>query len=194
LGAATGTRCVLTVVALLIVPQTLAAQKDSGNTNGLTGTVQAGPSLFFDTLDETEPGFNVDIYPGYEVTNGLSVELNLGFRTLDFVTGIDAKNGFSYIPVFVPGVRYHVDSGVAVEPYLHGHLGLGLIRSSIGVLGTNRNEVTDREAKFTFKYGAGIDVWVTDGFALGAGVTMRHYLDDSMINILDFNVGGSVKF
>jgi opacity protein-like surface antigen len=184
------TRCILAVVVLLIIPQTLAAQQDSGNKIGLTGTVQAGPSLFFDTPDATELGFNVDIYPGYEVTDGFSVELNLGFRSMDFITGFDTTNRFSYIPVFVPGVRYHVDTGIAVEPYLHGHLGLGLIRIARGF----SPEVTDRQAKFTFNYGAGIDVWVTDGFALGGGVTMRHYVDDSMINILDFNLGGSVKF
>jgi opacity protein-like surface antigen len=90
----------------------------------------------------------------------------------------------------VPGVRYHVDTGVAVEPYLHGHLGLGLIRIARGF----SPEVTDRQAKFTCNYGAGIDVWVTDGFALGGGVTMRHYVDDSITNIPDFNLGGSVKF
>jgi|GEM_PF-5804384 hypothetical protein len=187
----------LIALSLCALPATGFAQDDGGGGSsdqiGITGTVNIGPSLFFgqarsSALASVQAGFHVDLYPGYEIAEGLSAELNLGFRNNPQAIG----GRISLIPVLVPGVRYHFDLGSQVKPYVHGHLGLGFRRfTSPSVFGSRSRA----NASFTFNYGGGVNYWINEYVGVGGGLTMRHHTSQNgFASSFDINLGTSFKF
>jgi hypothetical protein len=193
----------LIALSLLALPATGFAQgsfdgeqdetEESSEQIGITGTVHIGPSLFFGRATgfgaNAQAGFHLDIYPGYEISENLSVEMNLGFRNNPQLPG----GRISLIPVLVPGARYHFDLGSEVKPYVHGHLGLGFRRStSVGFFGASASQA---RASFTLNYGGGVNYWINEYVGVGGGLTMRHHTSQNgLASSFDVNLGTSFKF
>jgi hypothetical protein len=167
--------------------------QESSDKIGITGTVHAGPSLFFGGGGPVQGGFHLDLYPGYEVVDDLSVELNLGFRL-----NVGGAANSALIPVLVPGVRYQFDVGDSLKPYVHGHLGLAINSFSgattnipgFGSFSTGGGST----AVFTFNYGGGLNYWFNDTVAFSGGLTVRHYAGSGFLTSLGVNLGTALKF
>ena len=187
---------VLFAFLLLSIPATGFAQDDGGGSSsdqiGITGTAHAGPSLFLGGGGPVQGGFHLDLYPGYEVVDNLSVELNLGFRL-----NLGGAANSALIPVLVPGVRYQFDLGDSLKPYVHGHLGLAINSFSGTTVQTPFGSISSgggSTAIFTFNYGGGLNYWFNDTVAFSGGLTVRHYAGSGFLTSLGVNLGTAVKF
>jgi hypothetical protein len=167
--------------------------QESSEKIGFTGTAHVGPSLFFGGGGPVQGGFHLDLYPGYEVVDNLSVELNLGFRLNPGSGGRSAL-----IPLLTPGVRYQFDLGGELMPYVHGHLGLALNKVTVAQQsfgGFTFGGGSTSSAVFTFNYGGGLNYWFNDTVAFSGGLTVRHYAGSGgFLSALDVNLGTSLKF
>jgi opacity protein-like surface antigen len=161
---------------------------------GFTGTVHAGPSLLTRYDEANQVGFNVDLYPGYQISPRVVLELNAGvhsFKQTRLSGAITERT--SFIPAAVPGVRLRFPLATWFEPFLHSHFGLGIIRENTTGSGVQASD-TKTSSVFTLNAGAGADFWVTDSVAVSIGARYRAYFGSFSLQVFDFSAGASFRF
>lgn len=149
---------VLTASLLLLATPAVAQERGNAGFNldadiGLAQFFNGGPT-----------GFGVNVRPGYRLSNGLALEVNLGYHT-------GSKGGVSQSVIpFLLGASYGFDVG-SIRPFVGAHLGLAALRVKIpaieGFFGFSPSATTTQLA---FNIGGGVDYMLNDKIGVGGSV------------------------
>jgi opacity protein-like surface antigen len=173
-------------LACLAVAATLAAPA-AASAGGISLGADAGVAIF---TDAEQIGFGVELYPGYQIIDGLDLELNLGFQRA-------SENNVStaIIPI-MPGARYSFDLGGAIKPFAHAHIGpviakVKLQEIDLGPLGSFGGSSSSTE--FGMNLGGGVLFMLSDNVGVGGGVQWHHVFGDGGgLDIVD--IGADFRF
>lgn len=170
-------RRALLILALLIVPNSLAAQETGDATAGSSepATASDDTGLRLSTnlgitkfLDGGPTGFGLDIFPGYEIGWDITVEAQLGVHrgredfgaVGTFLVGTQ-KVTSTVIP-FEVGARWSRPVG-PVSPFAALHMGPAALRACVA--GT-----CDGEVKFDLNFGGGANYDINEMIGIGAAM------------------------
>jgi opacity protein-like surface antigen len=158
----------LTLSALVVaaVGATSLAAKPA-EAKGFSLGVDLGASIFIDA----KTGFGLELFPGYEIIDGLDLELNTGFHRYSYG---DGGGRFAYIP-FMPGVRYTFDLDGPIAPFVTGHVGVAMLRAAVD---TGFGSVSVSSTEFGLNVGGGAQYLLNEKMGLGLSATYHLIFGD----------------
>ncbi len=115
-------------------------------------------------------GFGIDVFPGYNLGNGVVPELQLGFHynsTSAEVLGIESSSTAMTIPIML-GARYELDLGGMIKPFAGAHFGISMGKASGETAGVSFD--ADMTTDLSFNVGAGANYAIAEGMGLGLGL------------------------